>query len=54
MKSDHDLKLMRLALAQWRRLYPGRAIETMTREEYLEAHKIVAQEEAETGGRRDA
>lgn len=47
MKADHDLKLMRQALAKWRTLHPGRAIETMTREEYLEAHKIVAQEEAE-------
>lgn len=47
MKADHDLKLMKAALAEWRRLYPGRAVETMTREEYLEAHKIVAQQEAE-------
>lgn len=47
MKPDHDLKLMKAALSVWRRLHPGRAVETMTREEYLEAHKIVAQEEAE-------
>lgn len=50
MKADHDLKLMKAALAKWRSLHPGRSIETMTREEYLEAHKIVAQEEAERTG----
>ena len=50
MKADHDLKLVQAALIEWRIQNPGRSIETMTRDEYLAAHKIVAQKEAENSG----
>lgn len=50
MQTQHDLNLVEAALAMWQSLHPGRAAETMTREEYLEAHMIVAQEEAERNG----